>query len=98
VDPNFTPRKGTPSALTDLGELFLPLEGLVDVEAEKARLQKELAKIEGEIEKVQSKLHNPDFAQKVPPKVLDEHKNRLADWQAKQQQIKAALRALGEQP
>ena len=98
VDPNFTPRKGTPSALTDLGELFLPLEGLVDVEAEKARLRKELAKSESEIEKVQSKLNNPDFAQKVPPKVLDEHKNRLADWQAKQQQIKAALRALGEQP
>jgi len=98
VDPNFTPPKGTPSVLTDLGELFLPLEGLVDVEAEKARLRKELAKSEGEIEKVQSKLHNPDFAQKVPPKVLDEHKNRLADWQAKQQQIKAALRALGEQP
>ncbi|PYJ82593.1 MAG: valine--tRNA ligase [Verrucomicrobia bacterium] len=98
VDPNFTPRKGTPSALTDLGELFLPLEGLVDIEAEKARLRKELAKIESEIEKVQSKLHNPDFVQKVPPKVLDEHKNRLADWQAKQQQIKAALRALGEKP
>ena len=98
VDPNFTPRKGTPSALTDLGELFLPLEGLVDVEAEKARLRKELAKSESEIEKVQSKLNNSDFAQKVPPKVLDEHKNRLADWQAKQQQIKAALRALGEQP
>ncbi|PYK60226.1 MAG: valine--tRNA ligase, partial [Verrucomicrobia bacterium] len=98
VDPNFTPRKGTPSALTDLGELFLPLEGLVDVEAEKARLRKELAKIEGEIEKVQSKLNNSKFVQKVPPSVLEEHKKRLADWQAKQQQIKDALRALGEQP
>jgi len=98
VDPNFAPRRGTPSALTDLGELFLPLEGLVDVEGEKARLRKELAKIEGEIEKVQSKLNNSKFVQKAPPNVLEEHKKRLSDLQAKQQQIKAALRALGEKP
>jgi valyl-tRNA synthetase len=95
VDPNFAPKKGTPSVLTDLGELFLPLEGLVDIEAEKARLKKELAKVEAEIEKVQSKLNSPDFVQKVPPNVLDDHKKRLADWQAKQQQVKAALDALG---
>src|SRR6266540_911395 len=95
LDPNFAPKKGTPSALSDLGELFLPLEGLVDVEAEKARLKKELAKIDAEIEKVQSKLNNPDFAQKVPPNVLQEHKKRLADWQAKQQQVKSALDSIG---
>ncbi|HYT62127.1 MAG TPA: class I tRNA ligase family protein, partial [Haliangiales bacterium] len=95
LDPNFAPKKGTPSALSDLGELFLPLEGLVDVEAEKARLKKELAKINAEIEKVQSKLNNPDFAQKVPPNVLQEHKKRLADWQAKQQQVKSALDSIG---
>src|SRR5439155_27374995 len=77
VDLNFAPRKGTPSARTDLGELFLPVEGLVDVAAEKARLKKELAKTKGDIEKVQSKLNNPAFAQKVPPTVLEEHKKRL---------------------
>ena len=60
--------------------------------------REELAKIESEIEKVQSKLNNSKFVQKVPPSVLEEHKKRLADWQAKQQQIKDALRALGEQP
>ncbi|HZI31420.1 MAG TPA: class I tRNA ligase family protein, partial [Candidatus Binatia bacterium] len=94
VDPNFTPRKGTPSVLTELGELFLPLEGLVDVEAEKARLKKEEAKYEAEIEKVLSKLNNADFVQKVPPHVLEEHKKRLAEWQAKLQQVRAALDSL----
>jgi len=43
---------------------------------------------------VQSKLNSPDFVQKVPPNVLDDHRKRLADWQAKQQQVKAALDAL----
>ena len=94
VDPNFSPKKGTPSTHSALGELFLPLEGLADVEAEKSRLNKALAKIEAEIEKVKAKLGNPDFVQNVPPNVLEEHKNRLAEWQAKQQQVKSALDSL----
>jgi len=94
VDPNFAPKKGTPSALTDLGELFLPREGLGDAETEKARLKKELAKIEAEIEKAKLKLNNPDFVQHAPPNVLDDHKKRLAEWQAKQQQVKSALDSL----
>ena len=95
VDPNYAPGKGTPSAQSELGELFLPLEGLVDVETEKARLKIELAKIESEIEKAQSKLKNPDFAQKAPSNVLEEHKKRLAEWQAKRLQVKSAMDALG---
>src|SRR5205807_6609239 len=94
VDPNFAPKKGTPSALSPLGALFLPLEGLADVEAEKARLKKELAKIDSEIEKVKSKLNNSDFVQNAPPNVLEEHKKRIAEWQAKQQQVKSALDSL----
>ena len=94
VDPNFAPKKGTPSALSPLGELFLPLEGLVDVEAEKARLKRELAKNDSEIEKAKLKLNNADFVQKVPPNVLEEHKKRLAEWQAKRQQVISALDSL----
>lgn len=87
-------KKGTPSVSNALGDLFLPLEGLVDLEAEKTRLQKELEKIEGEIAKVQEKLNNPNFAQKVPMTVLDEHKKRLADWQTRREAVLANLRSL----
>jgi len=96
VNPAYAPPKGTPSALTDLGELFMPLEGVIDVAAEKARLQKEIAKAEAEIGKVQQKLNNPAFVQKVPPQVLEEHQKRLADWQSKHQQLQASFHALGE--
>jgi valyl-tRNA synthetase len=95
VDPNAAPPKGTPSARTDLGELFLPLEGLVDLEAERARLTKELAKTEAEIGKVRAKLDNPSFVQKVPPTVLAEHQKRLTDWAAKRAQVQSALHSLG---
>ena len=94
VKADFMPPKGTPMVSNALGELFLPLEGLMDVEAEKARLKKEKEKCEAEIAKVEQKLANPNFAQKVPANVLEEHSQRLADWQAKLAQVKAALAAL----
>jgi valyl-tRNA synthetase len=97
VSENYSPAKGTLTARSELGEFFLPLEGLRSAEelaAEKTRLSKELGKIEGEISKVEQKLANPNFAQKVPPQVLQEHQQRLAEWQAKREQVKAALAAL----
>jgi len=94
--PNYQPPKGTPSLRSPLGELYLPLEGLIDVAAEKARLDKELAKIKGEIEKIQQKLDNPNFTQRVPPAVLAEQKRRLTEWREKQAKAEAALQALAE--
>jgi len=94
VNPTFVAKKGTPQVLSPLGELYLPLEGLIDVEAEKARLGKEAEKIQAEIEKVRAKLNNPAFTGKVPASVLEEHTKRLADWQGKLQRVAAALSAL----
>ena len=97
VNENYQPPKGTLTARTELGELYLPLEGLRSPEelaSEKARLSKELEKIETEISKVEQKLGNPNFTQKVPPQVLQEHQQRLAEWQAKRAAVKAALDAL----
>lgn len=94
VNSNYQPPKGTPSVHSEIGDLFLPLEGLVDVEAERARLKKELEKIESELQKVQQKLSNPNFAGKAPPHVLQEHQQRLAEWQSKKERIIAALERL----
>jgi valyl-tRNA synthetase len=95
VNPDYQPAKGTPTVRTELGELLLPLEGHIDRDAEKVRLTKELEKIESEILKVEQKLANPNFTQKVPPQVLQEHQQRLAEWQAKREHTKNALADLG---
>jgi len=94
VVPDYQPRKGTPTVRSTFGELYLPLEGLIDVEAERTRLTKERAKIEAEIEKVKQKLINPAFTEKVPRAVLEEHQKRLLDWEAKLQRVLAALENL----
>jgi valyl-tRNA synthetase len=95
VNADYPPPKGTPTVQSKLGELFLPLEGLIDVAAEKTRLTKELDKIQSEISKVEQKLANPNFTQKVPPAVLAEHEQRLADWKAKLAHTQVSLETLG---
>jgi len=94
LDAAYAPKKGTPTALTKLGELYLPLDGLVDTNAERTRLTKEVVRIEAEIAKVEQKLANPSFAQKVPAAVLEEHRQRLADWQTKLVQTRSAIQSL----
>ena len=88
--------KGTPVTPSPLGELFLPLEGLIDVAAERERLTREIAKVEQELAKVRAKLADPNFAGKVPAKVLDEHRQRESDWAEKHAQLTKMREALGE--
>ncbi len=95
VDAAFVAKKGTPAVLTPLGELFLPLDGIVDVDAERARVTKEMTKVETELGKVKAKLADENFISKVPQKVLDEHQQREADWSAQLAKLKAMLEALG---
>ena len=93
LDPNYEGPQGTPSVHSELGDLFLPLEGLVDFEAEVVRLTKEVEKIEKEIEKANAKLSNPNFASKAPPAVVEEHKKRLTEWGDKLAHTRNSLEA-----
>ena len=86
--------KGTPTALTPLGELFLPLEGLVDVDAERTRITKELEKMTKEIAKSKAKLGNASFVDRAPAAVVEQERARLADWEAKTAQLESMLSAL----
>ena len=95
VNAAFSPAKGTPVALTPLGELFLPLDGLIDVAAERERIGKEIAKADDELAKVRAKLADPNFAGKVPAKVLEDHQTRERDWAEKHAQLTKMREALG---
>ncbi len=94
LDLLFVPPRGTPSALTPLGELFLPLEGLIDIDAERERLGKELEKVGQELAKVRAKLGSETFVTGAPPKVVADHRQRETDWQEKLTQLQRMLDAL----
>ena len=66
----------------------------IDVEAEKARLAKEAARLEGEITKAQGKLSNEAFVAKAPPAVIDQEKKRVADFTTKLAGIQDQLRRM----
>ncbi len=67
----------------------------VDVAAEKLRLSKEAARLEGEIVKAQGKLGNEAFVAKAPPAVIDQEKKRLAEFSGTLTKIRAQLERLG---
>ena len=94
-DAAYEAPKGTPATLTPLGELFLPLEGLVDVDAERSRINKELEKISKEIAKSEAKLGNPGFVDRAPAQVVDQERARLDEWKAKRDRLSSMLAALG---
>ncbi|QQL45054.1 valine--tRNA ligase [Sulfuriroseicoccus oceanibius] len=95
VDPNFDAPKGTPSAITPLGALTMPLEGLIDLDAERSRLTKEIGKVEGELKKSRGKLSNPSFAERAPEAVVNTERERLKEWESKLAQLQEMLAALG---
>ncbi|MBL8364228.1 MAG: valine--tRNA ligase, partial [Comamonas sp.] len=78
-----------------VGEARLCLHMEIDVAAEKARLSKEVARIEGEITKANGKLGNEAFVAKAPAAVLEQEKKRVADFSATLARLRDQLARLG---
>ena len=60
-------------------EVYILLSGLVDFDAERARLEKEIATLEKDFVKFDKKLSNPGFLSKAKPEIIEKDKARLAD-------------------
>ncbi|URX60851.1 valine--tRNA ligase [Luteibacter anthropi] len=74
---------------------LIPLEGLIDVGAEKTRLAKEIARVEGEIRKCEGKLGNASFVANAPAEVVDQERQRISDWTRQVDALKEQARKLG---
>ena len=94
IDDSYEAPKGTPAAVTPIGECYLPLDGLIDIAAERIRLTREIEKIEKEILKCEGKLASPTFVDRAPAEVVAQEKQRLADWKTKLTQFREMLDSL----
>ena len=85
---------GAPSLLCNAGAIFLPLTGLIDVAAEKAKLEKQKGELLGWIKGSEAKLNNAGFVAKAPAKVVEDARAQLADLKEKLARVESALAAL----
>jgi valyl-tRNA synthetase len=72
----------------------LPLKGVIDLDAERARLVKEMAKCDTDIARVDAKLNNPNFVSRAPEEVVEEEKEKLEEALARKAKIAEALQRL----
>jgi valyl-tRNA synthetase len=72
------------SAIALVGDMkiLIPMAGLIDKNAELARLDKEIQRISKELPRIEGKLNNPSFVDKAPPDVIEKEKAKLADLQS----------------
>jgi valyl-tRNA synthetase len=91
-----TPPKGAAQIVLADVTAALPLAGVIDVDAERARLEREIARNEAEIAKVDARLANADFVAKAPPEVIEENRERKAAFEAAVKKLKAALKRVAE--
>ena len=68
------------AAVVSALRVMIPLAGLIDLDAEKSRLTKEITRIETEIKKCEGKLGNANFVANAPAEVVQQERQRIADW------------------
>jgi valyl-tRNA synthetase len=88
--------KGCATVAVEGGNFGLPLADIIDVDAEKARLEKTLAKLEKELGGLRGRLNNPKFVESAPEDVVEETRENLALREEEETKLRAALQRLAE--
>lgn len=92
--PDVTRPDKAMTAVVSGAEVFLPLEGMIDIEETIARLEKELKKLDYEVERVEKKLSNPGFVQKAPAHIVEEEKRKGEEYREKREKVLSRLQEL----
>ena len=85
---------GAHSVLANGAELFMPLEGVIDLERERARLRDELARLEGHAGETRRKLDNQAFVARAPAEVVQKERDRLAQLEEQRAKLQEKLGSL----
>lgn len=80
-DSAITKPKASASAVVKDCDIFIPLEGLIDLNVERGRIEKEIARLISSLEGVKKKLSNEGFIAKAPAEVLERERTKLVDWE-----------------
>ena len=94
VDPTATRPPQSLLAIADGCEVYVPMEGVVDVEAERSRLSRELRRLEEELSRTEAKLAREDFRQRAPAEVVAREEAKGAEQRALRAKLREGLERL----
>ncbi len=94
VDANASKPAASASGVIKDCEIFVPLQGIIDLEDERERIGKELARLEGALKGVEKKLSNEKFVNNAPKDVVEKEKTKQKDWSEKIEKLKRFLKDL----
>ena len=97
IDETFEPSNAVPSAITKLGNLYMPVGDVIDSKAEVERLTKELDKVQSNLAKVSKKLENQKFVANAPKDVVEKQKDLKKDLLEKGDKLEKLISTLSEQ-
>lgn len=93
---SFADLGNTVTIITDDAKIYIPLGELVDFDAERKRLEKEMAAAQDKLDFINKKLNNPGFVKKAPEKVVQQNREDAAKLEEKIANIKNSIEALGK--
>jgi len=89
------PAPGSARKVLACGQLFVDVADMIDIEAEKARLQAELKQVEKDLAQATGKLSNENFLKRAPEEVVDKERGKQAEFAQKKERLEANLSSLG---
>ncbi len=97
IDPAFEPPQAMPGGLSPLGNIYMSLQGFVDVETEARKLGDQLEKVESELKRVTAKLENLDFVSKAPQEVVAQQRTKKNELLERREKLCKLIETLSAQ-
>ncbi|MGB8319630.1 MAG: valine--tRNA ligase [Ignavibacteriaceae bacterium] len=94
VEKDIEKPKASASAVIKDAEIYIPLEGLIDLEVERNRLQKEITRLEGALTGINKKLSNEKFVRNAAKEVVERERTKKMDWETSLEKLKTNLKSL----
>jgi len=88
------PKASAKAVLTGGGEIAVPLEGLIDFDKERERLQNQIAKLDAELQRLNGQLSNANFVERAPAEKVQELKDRQIEIERQKQALAQSLASL----
>lgn len=94
ININSIKPKGSASAVIKNCEIYVPLEGIIDINLEKERLTKEITRLKGALKGVEKKLSNERFINNAPKEVVEKENLKRTDWESSLSKLETLLKDL----